>query len=74
MASLRRWSLQNGVPCVDDEDGLTLGMGKIKDLDTRWSASVSSWTRHCLDVFHRSTLRVQWKDDHIQNAVCYLSK
>ena len=25
---LRRWAQQNGVPCVDDEDGLTLGMGK----------------------------------------------
>ena len=25
--TIRRWALQNGVPCVDDEDGLTLGMG-----------------------------------------------
>ena len=25
---LRQWSQQNNIPCVDDEDGLTLGMGK----------------------------------------------
>ena len=25
---LRQWSHKNDIPCVDDEDGLTLGMGK----------------------------------------------
>ena len=34
---LRQWSHQNDIPCVDDEDGLTLGMGQTSrtwSLDT----------------------------------------
>ena len=32
---VRAWAVKNDVPCVDDEDGLTLGMGKTAETWTK---------------------------------------
>ena len=73
--TLRRWSLQNGVPCVDDEDGLTLGMETSKTWTLDGLPSVESVGRVIVWTYSIGLhYGYKWEDDHIENAVCHLSK